>query len=176
MQLRRRMRSLLPSLFLGPLLGRFLQRHLPRSLSRSPARSLSTARGMIIAGNSGSAWLLRGFVPRSSTRLEGDATATFGPTVFANESVRFVSYGAGPKIAWRQRQWEPWMHAIIGGAHLRPQTAGSSNALAIQLGGGVDYRVNPRLSVRLDADWVFTRFFSQSQNSAQAAVSAIFHF
>src|SRR5207245_1638974 len=76
--------------------------------------------------------------------IEGDATATFGPTVFANESVRFVSYGAGPKIAWRQRQWEPWMHAIIGGAHLRPQTAGSSNALAIQLGGGADYRLNPR--------------------------------
>ena len=108
--------------------------------------------------------------------IEGDATATFGPTVFANESVRFVSYGAGPKIAWRQRQWEPWMHAIIGGAHLRPQTAGSSNALAIQLGGGADYRLNPRLSLRLDADWVFTRFFGQSQNSAQAAVSAIFHF
>src|SRR6266699_3304424 len=164
MQLRRRMRSLLPSLFLGPLLGRFLQRHLPRSPRRSPARSLSTARGMIIAGNSGSAWLLRGFVPRSSTRP--------GSVPIPRWSTLQTS-GSGSR-EMRQRHWEPWMHAIIGGAHLRPQTAGSSNALAIQLGGGVDYRVNPRLSVRLDADWVFTRFFGQSQNSAQAAVSVIF--
>lgn len=109
--------------------------------------------------------------------IEGDLTTGFAQTVYANEHIKFLSYGAGPKIAWRQRQWEPWVHAIFGGAHLIPQTANNSqNALAIQLGGGADYRWTPRVSLRLDADLVFTRFFSQSQNSAQITASFVFHF
>src|SRR5882724_9672748 len=44
--------------------------------------------------------------------IEGNITAAFAPTIFANEHVKIATYGAGPKVAWRQKQWEPWLHGI----------------------------------------------------------------
>ena len=90
----------------------------------------------------------------------------FAPEIFDQEHVKVLVYGAGPKIAWREKKWEPWAHAIFGGSHEQPQTAGNSkNAFAVQVGGGADYRFNPRLSGRLEADWVHTSYFGQSQNN-----------
>jgi opacity protein-like surface antigen len=109
--------------------------------------------------------------------IEGNITAAFAPTIFLNEHVKIATYGAGPKIAWRQKQWEPWLHGIFGGAHEQPQTAGSSrNSYAIKAGGGADYRWNPRISFRLEGDYVRTGFFKQSQNNFQLAGGIVFHF
>jgi hypothetical protein len=109
--------------------------------------------------------------------IEGNITAVFAPEIFRNEHVKITTYGAGPKIAWRQRQWEPWIHGIFGGAHEQPQVIGSSrNTYVIKLGGGADYRWNPRLSFRLEGDYVRTGFFTQSQNNLQVAGGLVFHF
>jgi hypothetical protein len=109
--------------------------------------------------------------------IEGNVSTGFAPTIFQNEHVKVLVYGAGPKIAWRQKRWEPWLHAIIGGAHEQPQTAaGGRNAFALQAGGGVDYRYNPRVSFRLQGDYVRTSFFSQSQNNFQLSGGIVFHF
>jgi hypothetical protein len=109
--------------------------------------------------------------------IEGSVTAVFAPTIFANEHVKIATYGAGPKIARRQKQWEPWLHAIFGGAHEQPQVVGQSrNSYAIKAGGGADYRWNPRISFRLEGDYVRTGFFSQSQNDFQIAGGIVFHF
>jgi opacity protein-like surface antigen len=109
--------------------------------------------------------------------IEGNVSATFAPEIFDREHVKVLVYGAGPKIAWREKKWEPWAHAIIGGSHEQPQTAGNSkNAFAVQLGGGADYRFNPRLSGRLEANWVHTNYFSQSQNNFELMAGVVFHF
>src|SRR5712692_2379803 len=109
--------------------------------------------------------------------IEGNITAVFAPTILVNEHVKIATYGAGPKIAWRQKRWEPWLHGIFGGAHEQPQIAGQSrNSYAIKAGGGADYRWNPRLSFRLEADYVRTGFFHQSQNDFQLAGGIVFHF
>jgi opacity protein-like surface antigen len=109
--------------------------------------------------------------------VEGDITAAFDSTIYANEHKKFALYGAGPKIAWRQKRWEPWAHAVFGGAHEQPQTAaGSRNSYSIKAGGGADYRWNPRLSFRLEGDYVRTGFFSQSQNNFQLSGGIVFHF
>ncbi len=109
--------------------------------------------------------------------IEGNISAVFAPTIFANEHVKIATYGAGPKIAWRQKQWEPWLHGIFGGAHEQPQIAGQSrNTYAIKAGGGADYRWNPRVSFRLEGDYVRTGFFKQSQNNFQLAGGIVFHF
>lgn len=108
---------------------------------------------------------------------EGDVITGFAPGTGGREYVKLLVYGGGPKIAWRQRQWEPWMHAIVGGSHEQPQTAGNTrNAFAIVLGGGADYRFNPRFSARLEADWTRTSFFSQSQNNFELMGGLVFHF
>lgn len=109
--------------------------------------------------------------------IEGNFTAAFAPTILLNEHVKIATYGAGPKIAWRQKQWEPWLHGIFGGAHEQPQIASSSrNTYVIKAGGGADYRWNPRISFRLEADYVRTAFFKQSQNDFQLAGGIVFHF
>jgi len=109
--------------------------------------------------------------------IEGSVSTGFAPEIFDREHVKILVYGAGPKIAWREKKWEPWAHAIIGGSHEFPQTAGNSkNALAVKLGGGADYRFNPRLSGRLEGDWVRTSFFSQSQNNFELMGGVVFHF
>src|SRR6267154_2856469 len=100
--------------------------------------------------------------------VEGNITAVFSPTILQNEHVKIATYGAGPKIAWRQKQWEPWVHGIFGGAHEQPRTsAGSPSSYVIKAGGGADYRWNPRLSFRLEGDYVRTVFFQGSQNTSQ---------
>jgi hypothetical protein len=109
--------------------------------------------------------------------FEGSISAAYAPTIFQAEHVKVLLYGGGPKIAWRQRQWEPWLHAIVGGAHEQPQTQkGSRNAFGLQTGGGADYRFNPRFSGRLQADYVYTTFWSQSQNSFQLSAGLVIHF
>lgn len=109
--------------------------------------------------------------------IEGNVSGAFAPEIYSKEHVKVLVYGAGPKIAWRERKWEPWVHAIVGGAHEQPQTANNSkNAFAVEAGGGADYRFNPRFSGRLEANWIHTSFFSQSQNNFELMGGVVFHF
>jgi hypothetical protein len=109
--------------------------------------------------------------------LEGRVTTAFSPTTYIGSHVKFAGYGAGPKLAWREQKFEPFVHAIIGGVHVLPQSAaGSANGFEFQFGGGLGYRFNPRLSTRLTLDWVRTRLFSQWQDDAQVALEAVLHF
>lgn len=109
--------------------------------------------------------------------VEGNVSAAFAPTIYQNEHVKVLVYGAGPKIAWRERRWEPWAHAIFGGGHEQPKVAShSKNTFAAELGGGADYRVNPRLSARLEANWVHTNYFAKSQNNFELMGGVVFHF
>ena len=109
--------------------------------------------------------------------IEGSFTGAFAPSILPNQIVKLGIYGGGPKIAWRQRRWEPWLHGILGGAHENPQlAAGSRNSYSIMAGGGADYRWNPRVSFRLEADYVRTGFFNQAENNFQLAGGIVFHF
>jgi hypothetical protein len=109
--------------------------------------------------------------------VEGAVTTFFAPTIFAGEHIKFVSYGAGPKISFGRSRLEPWVHVLSGGAHVVPQTAlGGKNGFEVTAGAGVDYGLNPRVSLRLEGDYLGTRFFSQWQNSGQGIAAIVIHF
>ena len=109
--------------------------------------------------------------------VEGSVIAAFSPSTIGTDHAKVLIYGGGPKVAWRQRRWEPWLHAILGGAHEQPQTAaGSRNSYAIEAGGGGDYRWNPHLSFRAEGNYLRTGFFGQSQNNFQISGGAVLHF
>jgi hypothetical protein len=108
--------------------------------------------------------------------IEGNLNSTFAPTILLNEHIKLIVYGVGPKIAWRQRNVEPWLHVLVGGIHALPKTAGSKNGFAAQLGGGADFRWLPRLGLRLEADYVASRLFNQTQNNLQLAAGFVFYF
>ncbi len=111
--------------------------------------------------------------------LEGAVTAAFGSQLpgFDREHSKLVTFSGGPRIAWRQRRWEPWGHFLVGGAHLQAQTAlGGRNSIAYTAGGGADFRWNPRLSFRFQGDYVGTRLFDQTQHNFQITAGPVFHF
>jgi len=111
--------------------------------------------------------------------IEGNVSAAFAPQIYDRAHVKLLIYGAGPRIAWhRYQRWDPWLHAIFGGAHEQPQTAGNAkrSGFALQLGGGVDYNFNYRFSGRLGGDLVRTSVFGQNQNNFQLTAGAVMHF
>jgi hypothetical protein len=109
--------------------------------------------------------------------LEGNLVTGFAPEIYDREHVKYFGGGGGVRIGSRRERWEPWGHALVGGGHLQPQTAGANrNAFMVQAGGGVDYRVNARLSLRVEGDYVFNNFFSQHQNDFQGVAGVVFHF
>ena len=111
--------------------------------------------------------------------VEGDTVETFSPGTYGAGAyhAKFFGGAGGFRIGGRRAKWEPWAHALVGGSHLQPQTAaGGRNALMAKAGVGVDYRVHSRLSLRVETDWVYTAYFSQSQNSVQAMAGVVLHF
>ena len=110
--------------------------------------------------------------------FEGNLVTGFGSPVYpVNEHAKLWGGGGGIRVGSRRARWEPWGHVLVGGAHLLPQTANASKTgLMVQTGGGVDYRVHARMSIRLEGDWVYTTFFSQTQNSFQGVAGVVFHF
>jgi hypothetical protein len=109
--------------------------------------------------------------------VEGNITSSFAPTIYVKEHVKFLSYSGGVRIGSRRNRWEPWAHVLFGGAHLQPQFAGfSRSSYSIQGGGGADYRLLPRVSLRAGADWVRTGFFKASQNNLQITGGVVIHF
>lgn len=111
--------------------------------------------------------------------IEGNTVAAFGTRVFGGDRSKYLLYTGGGRIAWRhdKRRWEPWMHALVGGIHMIPQTAlGGQNSFALQAGGGADYRLTSNVSVRLGADYVRTQLYSQSQNNFQGGAGLVIHF
>lgn len=111
--------------------------------------------------------------------VEGNVVATFGTRVFGADHSKGLLYTGGGRLAWRgnRRPFEPWMHALIGGLRMVPQTAvGGKNGFAVQAGGGMDYRLNGRAAVRVGADFVRSQLYSQSQNNFQISGGLVVNF
>jgi hypothetical protein len=109
--------------------------------------------------------------------IEGGIATFFAPEILQHEHVKLVNYGGGPRVTWRRPRWEPWFHGIFGGTHALPQTAGhSQDGFSMQFGGGADYRLAPRLSLRLELDYVRTRLFGQWENNGVGDLGLVFHF
>lgn len=108
--------------------------------------------------------------------IEGNVVAAFGSSTLNNESSKMLLYTVGPRIAWREHNWQPWARALAGGLHLFPQTAFATNGFALQLGGGVDYPFKPLVSFRVESDYIRSQLYSSGQNSFQLGAGFVLHF
>jgi len=112
--------------------------------------------------------------------VDGNVVAAFGGDVFAaSEQARYVLLSGGGRLYWNRepKRFSPWVHALVGWAHVNPQVANASkNGFALQVGGGVDYFLNPRLSLRADCDYVRSQLYSDHQNNVQAGIGFVLHF
>jgi len=115
---------------------------------------------------------------KDSLAIEGAVTSAFAPPVFlSNENVKYVGYGGGPKYVFGHDALQPWVHFLVGGIHIVPQTAfGSQNGFEMVAGGGADYAFTSNLAVRLEADYLRSYVFKQSQNFGQASLGLVYRF
>jgi hypothetical protein len=81
------------------------------------------------------------------------------------------TYTVGPVLTARLPVVQPFVHALFGGASISGSGV-SENAFAMFLGGGLDLGFRRGIGFRLvQADWLMTKFKSQTQNK-QGRVSA----
>lgn len=103
-----------------------------------------------------------------------------------------VSYLFGPKVAFRSGPVTPFAQVLFGGAHgsgsffttcatarVRPQAScgfsGSDNSFAMTIGGGLDWNATEHVGIRvIQAEYLMTRFISNTQNNARISVGVVF--
>jgi opacity protein-like surface antigen len=111
--------------------------------------------------------------------LSGHYTDAFGV------GVSDYNYLFGPTVAYRQPRFTPFAHALLGGSRvsvdlglLGPLGASATdNAFALALGGGADWHLNERFSVRpVQLDYLMTRFGSDTQNNLRYSVGVVVRF
>ena len=89
-------------------------------------------------------------------------------------SLHAYTYTFGPVLSLNHEGTiNPFVHALFGGAHATLSASGvgsaGTNGFAMQMGGGADAKISPRLAVRVvQADWVYYHF---SDLGSQAGLS-----
>ena len=109
--------------------------------------------------------------------LDGELNATHLSQY--NTGGWFLLGAGGPRFRWSApRGMEVWGHVMGGYSHFKPETAfGADHAPAFEVGGGVDIAAHRgRLSYRVEADMVGTRYFSTYQYSPKVSVGVVFKF
>jgi outer membrane immunogenic protein len=97
------------------------------------------------------------------------------------------TYLFGPRISYRRdSRITPFGQVLFGVAHIGGHNglafSGSNNSFAMAIGGGVDFRVSERFSIRpLQVDYLLTRFNelgagAQSQNDLRVSTGVVLHF
>jgi hypothetical protein len=109
--------------------------------------------------------------------FDGELMGAYGTLSGANSWSLFG--GGGPRLRWSgPRNLQVFAHALVGVAHLTPQSPyGTEGAFAYELGGGVDLiQPHHRFGYRLEADLLGTRYFSTYQYNPKISAGIVFKF
>jgi opacity protein-like surface antigen len=97
-----------------------------------------------------------------------------------NLEAKSLFIGGGPHVSIESRsRIEPWLHVLPGWQHFRftqTSTLGSNNAFGFMAGGGLDFKLNPRVYWRVQADYIGTRFQSAVQSNYSIGSGVVFYF
>jgi len=110
-----------------------------------------------------------------------------GNTLGSGVDATLSTYLFGPRISYhRDSRITPFGHVLFGVAHIGGSNglafSSSNNSFAMTVGGGVDFKVSHRLSIRpLQVDYLLTRFNefglgAQNQNNLRVSTGAVLHF
>jgi hypothetical protein len=113
---------------------------------------------------------------RNHLAAEGSFTSAFGSQSSSSATAKYIFYGAGVKFSWGNRRLQPFVHALLGGVHMFPQTAYGDNGFAVELGGGVEKRLIQRVWLRFEGDYVRSQLYSSGQNNFQAVAGVNYRF
>jgi len=85
----------------------------------------------------------------------------------------------GPRVSVPVSRLSPFGEFVVGVSHLGTGGTfpGSTNtSFATALGGGLDYRLIRPIALRLEGDYLTTRFFSTRQNNLRLSTGIVFRF
>lgn len=85
----------------------------------------------------------------------------------------------GPRVSIPIGKYTPFAEAMAGIAHIN--TGGtfpgpSNTSFATAVGGGIDYRLVKLIALRLEGDYITTRFFSTTQNNIRLSTGVVIRF
>jgi outer membrane immunogenic protein len=97
------------------------------------------------------------------------------------------TYLFGPRVSFRRdSRITPFGQVLFGVAHIGGSNglafSTSNNSFAMTIGGGVDYKISHRFSIRpVQVEYLLTRFNelgmgAQTQNNLRVSTGAVFHF
>ena len=121
--------------------------------------------------------------------IVGDVSGHYGsqsfvevtPNGFQNINVtgHEQEYLVGPRLSVPVGNFTPFGELMMGAAHIH--TGGSlpspsNTSFAYALGGGLDYRVFRPIALRVEGDYLRTKFFNSRQNNFRLSVGIVFRF
>jgi opacity protein-like surface antigen len=86
----------------------------------------------------------------------------------------------GPVFSYRKHErLTPYGHVQFGAVHGSVGYLGISESafkFAMAAGGGVDINLNPRIAIRVQGDYLMTRFLDLRQDNLQFSSGVVIHF
>jgi hypothetical protein len=113
---------------------------------------------------------------RDHFAVEGRLMSSWETHSSNDADAKQLFYGAGIKLDWGNRKLQPFVHALLGGVHMFPQTAFGKNGFAVELGGGMQKRLTQRVWLRFEGDYVHSQLYSSGQNNFQLVAAINYRF
>jgi opacity protein-like surface antigen len=91
----------------------------------------------------------------------------------------------GPRVSVPLGKFRPFAEALFGAAHTNASQGSSlpdnfvqprDTSFATALGGGLDYKIIRPIAIRIEGDYVQTRFFGETQNNIRISTGIVFRF
>ena len=82
----------------------------------------------------------------------------------------------GPRVGVSIGKFRPFGEFEIGVGHMNTNFFGSDTSFATALGGGLDYKIVRIAALRLEGDYVTTRFFNTTQNNFRLSTGLVLRF
>jgi hypothetical protein len=150
----------------------------------TPAWEISGGYTYLKADLGGSSFNLNGATTSATQNVNSWFGGKFEVSAYhGNESGATVSaqtFTYGPVFSFRRfRAITPNAHFQLGAIHASTGYLGISQSaikFAMVGGGGVDVQISRMASVRLQADYMLSRFLSLNQNNLQGTVGLVFRF
>jgi len=119
------------------------------------------------------------------TDLYGTPVKAYGSTPLSSREHEY-SYLFGPRLSYRGKRWTPFVHALFGGAHGTVLVSASGvnvpiivteNKFAMAIGGGLDFKIQKHVAVRLiQTEYGMTRFVGSHQNNMRISTGLLLSF
>lgn len=110
----------------------------------------------------------------------GDFSGCKVTGLVSGTSAHAFNYLFGPRVTYRSYgSLTPYAHFLIGGERFTSSLTGvgsaSSNAFAMALGGGADYKMSEHLALRLiQVEYFYTHFGGATQNNARIQAGIVY--